>query len=198
MKYSTAVGRLRTVAEDLSTQSKWADALIVEAYVYGELLDAPSDLDWISLAFVVDLPPEEVTWLAHPPAAEATASLLGFDKYPIAWRWRPPSWPVWNHEIVGPVRFWSIKSGADESSLSALAERRVEQLERSAPPDEETFLRQLRVERGAARKHLKSMVETYHDRDWRRAHKGFGVYPEDHLWRATKGFLDLDDAVIKN
>ncbi|MFP4073230.1 MAG: hypothetical protein ACLFVZ_04250, partial [Actinomycetota bacterium] len=93
--------------------------------------------------------------------------------------------------------FWSIKVGSDESTLSALADRRMEQLERSSPPDEETFLRQLRIERGAARKHLKSVVDSYHDRDWRRSHKGFGVYPEDHLWRATKGFLDLDDAVIK-
>ena len=25
----------------------------------------------------------------------------------------------------------------------------------------------------------------------RREHKGLGVYPEDHLWRATHGYLDL-------
>jgi hypothetical protein len=61
MKYATAVGRLRTVADDLSSQSKRADAAIVEAFVYGELLETPQALDRISLAFVVGLPPEELT-----------------------------------------------------------------------------------------------------------------------------------------
>lgn len=197
MKYSTAVGRLRKIAEDLSTQSKRPDPLIVEAFVYGEMLDAPPTIEWISLAFAVDLPPEDVTWMVRPDAAEAAASLLRFDKYPIAWHWRPSAWPVWNHEIVGPVRFWSIEGGADESALSLLTDGRIEQLERSSPADEEAFVRQLRTECGAARKHLESVVEAYHDRDWRRSHKGLGVYPEDHLWRATKGFLDLDDAVAK-
>jgi hypothetical protein len=197
VRYTTAVGRLRTVASDLSAQAEWRDSLIVRAYVYGELLDALPKLEWISLALVVDLPAEEVTWLAHPAAPEAAVSLLGFDKYPISWRWRPLAWPVWNHEIVGPVRFWSMEGGADESTLDALADRRLDHLERSVPSEEETFVAQLRIERNAARKHLESVVDSYHDRDWRKSHKGFGVYPEDHLWWATKGLLDLDNAIGK-
>jgi hypothetical protein len=39
------------------------------------------------------------------------------------------------------------------------------------------------------------VVGSYHDREWRRDHKGFGVYPEDHLWWATRGWLELDDAL---
>lgn len=31
----------------------------------------------------------------------------------------------------------------------------------------------------------------YREREWRREHKGLGVYPEEHLWRATHGYLDL-------
>jgi hypothetical protein len=27
--------------------------------------------------------------------------------------------------------------------------------------------------------------------EWRRDHKGLGIYPEDHLWCATHGYLDL-------
>jgi hypothetical protein len=195
MKYSTAVGRLRTVAEELTSHAAWRDDLIVEAYVYGELLDAPPTLERVALALVVDLPLEEVTWLAHPAAPEAAVSLLRFDKYPITWRWRPLAWPVWNHEIVGPVRFWSVKDGADEATLDALAQRALDSMERSLPKDEETFLAQLRIERDAAKNHLASVVDSYHDRDWRKGHKGFGVYPEDHLWWETRGFLDLDEAV---
>jgi len=195
VKYSTAVGRLRSVADELTSHAEWRDDLIVEAYVYGELLDAPPTLERVALALVVDLPLEEVTWLAHPAAPEAAVSLLRFDKYPITWRWRPLAWPVWNHEIVGPVRFWSVKDGADEATLDALAQRALDSMERSLPKDEETFLAQLRIERDAAKNHLASVVDSYHDRDWRKGHKGFGVYPEDHLWWETRGFLDLDEAV---
>ncbi|CAN5758540.1 hypothetical protein BH23ACT4_BH23ACT4_11130 [soil metagenome] len=197
MKYSTAVGRLRTVADELTSHGEWRDDLIVEAYVYGGLLDAPATLERVALAFVVDLPPEEVTWLAHPAAPEAAVSLLRFDKYPITWRCRPLAWAVWNHEIIGPVRFWSVKGGADETTLNALSDRRLDSLERSLPKDDETFVAQLRIERDAARNHLEWVVDSYHDRGWRKSHKGFGVYPEDHLWWATRGFLDLDEAVNK-
>ena len=188
---------MRTVADELTSHAGWRDDLIVEAYVYGELLDAPATLEWVALVFAVNLPPEEVTWLAHPAAPEAAVSLLGFDKYPITWRWRPTVWPVWNHEIVAPVRFWSAKGGADEATLDALAGRELDSLARSLPKDDETFVAQLRVERDAARNHLAWVVDSYHDRDWRKDHTGLGVYPEDHLWWATKGFLDLDEAIDK-
>ena len=35
------------------------------------------------------------------------------------------------------------------------------------------------------------MVEGYWDREWRADHKGFGRYPEDHLWGAAHGYLDV-------
>jgi hypothetical protein len=35
------------------------------------------------------------------------------------------------------------------------------------------------------------VVEGYWDREWRADHKGFGSYPDDHLWRAAHGYLDL-------
>lgn len=195
MKYTTAVGRLRTVADDLTTHAGWHDDLIVEAYVYGELLNAPLTIEWVALAFVVDLPPEEATWLARPAAPEAAVSLLRFDKYPITWRWRPLAWPVWNHEIDAPVRFWSVQDGTDAVTLDALADRELDSLERTLPKNHETFLAHLRIERDAARDHLAWVVDSYHDRDWRKDHKGFGVYPEDHLWWAAMGFLDLDEAI---
>ena len=49
-----------------------------------------------------------------------------------------------------------------------------------------------RTQRGialdGARRHLQWVAESYGDTDWRRDHKGFGEYPEDHLWWATKDF----------
>ncbi|HEY7821406.1 MAG TPA: hypothetical protein VIG24_01160 [Acidimicrobiia bacterium] len=74
--------------------------MIVEAYVYGELLDAPRISTGYRRHSLWTFLQKQVTWLAHPAAAEAAVSLLGFDKYPITWRWRSPSWPVWNHEIA--------------------------------------------------------------------------------------------------
>jgi hypothetical protein len=46
---------------------------------------------------------------------------------------RGPLWPVWNHRIRGPVRFWSL-ARPDEPTLPALGERRFGDLHRSSPP----------------------------------------------------------------
>jgi hypothetical protein len=39
------------------------------------------------------------------------------------------------------------------------------------------------------------VTESFYDPDWRRDHRGDGAHAEDHLWWATAGFLDLDDAI---
>jgi hypothetical protein len=54
---------------------------------------------------------------------------------------------------------------------------------------------QLEEELSASLTHLRKVAESYWDREWRRDHRGLGVYPEHHLWRATKGYLDLLSAV---
>ncbi|WP_291409525.1 hypothetical protein [Actinophytocola sp.] len=38
------------------------------------------------------------------------------------------------------------------------------------------------------------MTETYWDREWRHDNRGDGRYPENHLWEAVYGYLDLLDA----
>ncbi|MDF1598059.1 MAG: hypothetical protein P1T08_18460 [Acidimicrobiia bacterium] len=199
MKYSTAIGRLRQVADDLTDHtSSWRDSVIVEAHVFGDLLTGPDTIEVIWMAQVVDLPVEEVTWLARPAQAEATASILRFDKYPLRWWWRPTTWPVWNHAISRPVRFWSRELGPDHTTLGLLADRRLGELAVLEPADRAVYRAQLQTELEASRRHLGRVVDSYHDRDWRRDHQGFGVYPEDHLWWATQGFLELDDALQAN
>jgi hypothetical protein len=42
--------------------------------------------------------------------------------------------------------------------------------------------------------HLRWVEAGYWDRDWRNSHRGSGVYPENHLWDAVHGHLDLIEA----
>lgn len=196
MKYSTAVGRLRSVAADLSSLVGWEGFPIVEAHVYGDLIDAANEVDLISLAFVVDRPVEEVTWLARPAHLEAVASQLRLDKLPTGWRWRPSAWLAWNHEIVGPVAFWSKDVDTDESALEALGKRRLTGL-RYGPGDEVAFEQQLRggargnptPPRGGRRFLSRSRMAPRAQRIRR--------VPEDRLWWATKGVLDLEAALSR-
>jgi hypothetical protein len=121
MRYATAVRRLQSIAEECDRHAKfWEEPLVVAAYVHGELLKGPEEVELVRIALVVDLPPHEVTWWAEPPSAAAFAEVIGLGKAPVEWWWRPVLWPVWNHEIRGPVRFWSL-DGPDEVALEAIA-----------------------------------------------------------------------------
>jgi hypothetical protein len=172
------------------------DALeVTDAYVFGDLLDGPESLDVVSVAFVVDLPVEEVPWRARSAVLEAVATLMRLDKVPVERVWRPAGWPVWNHVIVRAVRFWSRSGGIDEDVLALLGQQRFDDLAHVGPPSRERYLEQLRVERGSSRRHLHQVLDRYHDRDWQRAHRSYTTYPEDHLWWAAEAFVELDDAI---
>jgi hypothetical protein len=91
-----------------------------------------------------------------------------------------------------PCATWS-QEGPDEAVLRALAERRLGDIARLAPsPHAER--EQLAEELGAALNRLRAVHACYWDHDWRREHRGFGRYPEHHLWEAVQGYLDLYDA----
>jgi len=74
--------------------------------------------------------------------------------------------------------------------LETLGQRRRAELHRLVPTAGEEQA-QLEVELEASLTHLGRVVEGYWDREWRAEHKGLGWYPEDHLWRAARGYLDL-------
>ncbi len=42
--------------------------------------------------------------------------------------------------------------------------------------------------------HLRAVHGEYWDRDWRSEHRGLGCYPENDLWEAVQGYLELSDA----
>jgi hypothetical protein len=49
----------------------------------------------------------------------------------------------------------------------------------------------LSVELAESLSHLRGVEADFWERDWRSAHKGSGSYPENHLWNAVHGYLDL-------
>jgi len=53
---------------------------------------------------------------------------------------------------------------------------------------------QLTAELAASLAHLSWVEAGFWERDWRSAHRGLGAYPENHLWDAVYGYLDLLNA----
>lgn len=99
------------------------------------------------------------------------------------------------HLISRAVRFWRPGHGRDEAVLCALASVPVASDTVEEPGSREELARQLTVERAVSRAHLATVKAQFYDRDWRRENNHDGIHPEDHLWWATAGYLDLDDAI---
>jgi hypothetical protein len=85
------------------------------------------------------------------------------------------------------------KDGPDDGVLRALAERRFVDVPRQAP-SADARQEQLAAELDAAFSHLRAVHASYWDRDWRREHRGYDRYPENELWEAVDGYLDLRDS----
>ncbi len=199
MKYATAIGHLRKLADALTElhQGSSPGVHIVTAWVYGRVLDGTDSMDWAEIALQVDLRPEEVTWLTRPVAAEGIAHLLRLPKLPLAYAWRPAGWPVWNHGITRAARFWSMQHGPDDTNLGLLGERRNNDVAVAQPSDDGDRLAQLRVELAASRAHLATVLDGYYDREWREAHHTPDLRPEDHLWFAAAAVRELHEAVAE-
>ena len=103
--------------------------------------------------------------------------------------------PGRGHLISRAVRFWRPGHGRDEAVLCALASVPVASDTVEEPGSREELARQLTVERAVSRAHLATVKAQFYDRDWRRENNHDGIHPEDHLWWATAGYLDLDDAI---
>jgi hypothetical protein len=191
MRHETAIRRLRTIAKRCQQMSGvWdEEPFVVGAYAFGAVLDAPADVDVVQVAFALNLPPDELTWCAQPQSCVGLPHLLEIDKAPVEWYWRPALWPVSNHLIDRPLRIWSL-DGPDAAALDALERGEAETLRLPAPTQAEAR-EQLTAELEASLAHLHRVEAGYWARDWRTAHRGSGVYPENHLWDAVHGYLDL-------
>jgi hypothetical protein len=197
VKRSTAIGHLVEMAEtasqwfEVSGRDRWP---LNEMWVGGELLTLAETLDVGAVVLVLDLPAEELPWLAMHPTAESIGYQLRLGKRPLHWCYRPRAWPVWNHQNRRLARFWSAEGGVDSSTIEALQSRRLDRLDVVEPSDDE-LAGQLREELAVSRRHLRAMLNDYWDRDWRRDHKGLEESPQDHLWRAATAVTDILDAL---
>jgi hypothetical protein len=194
MRYRRAVEKLRELAQACEEAKNWPpeDPFLLEAHVFGDVLRGADPLENVEVALVVNLPPEDVPWGSTPPSTLWLADRLRLSKGSYLYFWRSHLTPVWNHHILGPVRFWS-RDGADEAVLTALAERRFGDVARQEP-DEEAGGEQLGAELETALSHLRSVHASYWDRDWQREHRSYNRNPEDELWDAVDGYLELRNA----
>ncbi len=198
MRYRRAVEKIRLLAEACEEIKAWPpdeDPLLLEAYVFGDVLTGADPLEVVHVALVLNLPPEQVPWESEPHGTGWLADRLGLSKGGFEYFWRSCLDPVWNHYIRGPVRFWSHE-GADEAVLTALGERRFGALQRLTP-EPEAERERVAAELDQALSRLRAVRDAYWERDWRREHSGLGRYPEDALWGAVKGYLDRRDALLR-
>lgn len=170
--------------------------MLLAVYAFGPVVESQADIEVVQVAIVLNLPPDELTWYANPSSCISLANLLELGKAPVEWHWRPSAWPVSNHVIRRPVRIWSV-AGPDVAALDALDGGGAEPL-RLPDPDDATANDQLAVELAASLAHLRRVEDSYWEWDWRRDHRGAGFHPEDHLWRAIHGYLDLLAAVQRS
>lgn len=198
VKYATAVRHLVEMANVASENRRLRDSAIgwplEELWVAGELLDGPESLEAGSVVLVLDVPPDELTWLAKHPSGEWVGSQLRLGKRPFFWAYRPLVRPVWNHRHRRVARFWSAEQGPHADMLESLAERRLDHLP-IVEPTAEDLVQQLSEELTAGRRHLCGILDRYWDYDWRRDHRGQDESPEDHLWRAAQAVSEMEAAL---
>lgn len=163
-----------------------------EAYVYGDVLAGKDPLEAPELLLVVNLAAGDLPWGAEPKECRWLADWLRLDKLGFLYRFRSREHPVTNASVREAVRFWSL-DGPDGDVLQALVERRYDELPRVIA-DAESVPRQRAAELRVALDSLRETCDRYWEPEWRRAHRGGGRYPENTLWDAVFGYLELLDA----
>lgn len=198
MKRSTAVRHLREMAEVASERLRLRETNIgwplEELWASGDLLTDEPEVDAGAVVLTLDVPADELPWLKLHATGEWIGDQLRLGKRPMSWAYRPLSYPAWNHDHRRVIRFWSASEGADEHVLDALREGDLDTLQIVAPTSEE-LRAQLQRELPGVHRELSSILDSYWDDEWRRRVKIFGVYPEDHLWRAASAIVEMTEAL---
>jgi hypothetical protein len=191
MKFGTAVNKLGYLAEQCQALPRRPTHDVAAVYVFGDFLDGGEPVESIPVVLALDRPPSEVPWLCSPRGADYLIERLNLGACFVYWRSHQA--PVWNHLIRGPVKIWSLDDGVDSAALEGLRQRDFGGLRRlTASPEEEERWHQAELELAFA--HLREIRDKYWDRNWRHAHRGLGRYPENTIWEAAEGYLDLLDA----
>jgi hypothetical protein len=198
MKRATAIRHLVEMAEEATDRLRFRGSdfgwPLEELWVTGELLGLADTIEVGTVVLVLDVPADQMPWLAKHPAGEWAGESLRVGKRPMLWCYRPVAWPVWNHRHRRLTRFWSASAGADDAVIEALRSRRLDRLNVVEPSTDE-LAAQLQKELVVSRRHLRTLLDDYWSYDWRRKHKGYDESPEDHLWRAATAVTEIHDAL---
>jgi hypothetical protein len=191
MKRPTAIGRLVSLAEqataEVSRFGTFGD--LAELWAAGSVLDPDVDpVEVVTIVFSLDIPPSLVPWRSRPSKASMVTHVYRLNKLPIAPVWRPAAWPAWNPEFRRVARFWTADDGLDEQLIGRM--RAGEPV--GEEPDPAEFEAQMREELAVSRRHLDAVLDGFDDRRWRKAHRGDGLYPGDHVWMAAKGYREVE------
>ena len=194
MKRVSAVRHLVDIAGDASrfNDLSYVDWPLREMWLGGAILDGPETPDRVTVILMLDLPEDELPWLAIPPTEQVVVQLLRLPKLPIRHFSRPLAGPPWNPRCRRVLRFWTLAGGIDGDIADALLlGRRLEPVE----PNPAEYAGQMRAELERSRRHLGRVLDQYWKHDWRVEHRGDGIYPEDHLWRAARAVRDIEEAL---
>jgi hypothetical protein len=195
VKRSTAIRHLTEMAEVATDQLRFRSSEIgwplEELWVSGQLLEPIDELEHGSVVLILDLQPGELPWLAVHPKAEWVGEQLRLGKRPISWHNRSIAWPAWTYRDRRVARFWSATHGLDEAVIDGL---RFGHPLNVVEPSSDELDAQLRLELIASRAHLRSILDSYWDHDWRRDHRS-GTSPEDQLWRAATAVTEIESAL---
>ena len=200
MRYATAVRHLVTVGEAATDDLRLRDTSIgyplEELWVGGDVLEGLQELDVTCVVLVLDQPVPEVSWLALNPAGQWIAERLRMTRLRTRWYCRPAGYPAWNPALRKVVRFWSAATQLDREVMENLRLRRYDRLPVVRPSDDQ-LMSQLAIEAADCRRHLRHVLDHYWEESWRRKHRGFGIQPEDHLWRASQAVREIEDAIAQ-
>jgi hypothetical protein len=194
MERVAAVRHLIDIARDASRfeDLSYVEWPLREMWIGGEILDGPETLDRVTVILMLDLPVDDLPWLAIPPEEQVVVQLLRLPKLPVRHFSRPIAEPPWNPRCRRVLRFWTLASGIDGAVVDGLVVgSRLDPVE----PSEGEFVAQMRWELERSRAHLDSVLRRYWKHGWRAGHAGDGVHPEDHLWRAARAVRSIETAI---
>ncbi len=192
MKYGTAVRHLSEMAETAGSGRDWDEWVLTAMWTGHEVLGGPQQMGAPHVILMLDIPPDELPWRAIHSQAEAIKYVLRIPKVPVLAYPRPTVLPPWNPIHRRVVRFWDHNDGTDHDVLEALRQR--------APlpivcPTLAEYQAQMLSESNVARARLDQMLDDYWIGNWRKEHRGAGIFPENHLWAAAQALRDTEIAL---